>query len=343
MTPQHYELLPCPIPFPWGRAPFSGGSRRRLLRWKGRRALEILVNLEVCALNFCFLSMPRKCPEAGRCGIPRPDQHAMIQSLWERTRSTCRLVGNLHTGSGSKIATLSSELDQLETAISSLQEVVYGSAKQYRTSARSSAVTPVVPTVAQKVAFPQELKGFDPVPFLPSEYRVAFCNPNKFITGDMPGPSPCIFTSSRSELRHLFWRWDKVDRLCLALEGEFIDSDVSNLFCLAKPDGELRQIIDRRRRNSRELAPPKDGPKMGHASSFLGLIIPPGGCLRGCVDDLRNFYHEFEVPLERALSTPVGPEWCVRDWTGSKALAALRARHGEKHRIVNEGSLGTSH
>ena len=76
-----------------------------------------------------------------------------------------------------------------------------------------------------------------------------------------------------------------------------------------------------------ELGPPPSAPKMGHASSFLGIIVPREGCLRGCVDDLRNFSHEFSVPLERALSTPVGPRWKLQQFAGSRALRRLEQRH----------------
>ena len=115
-------------------------------------------------------------------------------------------------------------------------------------------------------------------------------------------------------------------RLFLALEDEVCPNSVSNLFCLQKPDGELRQIIDRRPRNSIEEPPPADAPKMGHASVFLGLQVPKGGCIRGSVDDLRNFYHEFVVSDERARSTPVGPLWFARDFHGSAALQELQKR-----------------
>ncbi|CAE7266388.1 unnamed protein product [Symbiodinium microadriaticum] len=52
------------------------------------------------------------------------------------------------------------------------------------------------------------------------------------------------------------------------------------------------EIIDRRPRNAAEPGPPADAPKKGR-----------------CMDDLRNFYRDFSVPLERALSMAVGPLW----------------------------------
>ena len=97
------------------------------------------------------------------------------------------------------------------------------------------------------------------------------------------------------------------------------------------PDGELRQIIDRRPRNAAEPGPPADAPKKGRPSSFLGLVVPVEGCLRGCMDDLRNFYRDFSVPLERALSMAVGPLWRARDCQGSEALRELQRRRPTIH------------
>ena len=81
---------------------------------------------------------------------------------------------------------------------------------------------------------------------------------------------------------------------------------------------EITQIIDRRPRNSIEKR--KDTPKMGHASSWVNLLVPPQWCIPNCLD----FYHEFGVSLERALSAVVGPSWRARDFHDSQALADLR-------------------
>ena len=143
-------------------------------------------------------------------------------------------------------------------------------------------------------------------------------------------PPDSISAGAMAELLSLGKRWDEVRRLCLALPSEIDLQDRCNLFCIPKPDGELRQIIDRRPRNSRELWPPSEGAKMGHPSTFLGIVIPPDCNLLGSCDDLRNFYHEFVVSLDRALSTPVGPFWRAADWAGTKAFAALQARHPKK-------------
>ena len=65
---------------------------------------------------------------------------------------------------------------------------------------------------------------------------------------------------------------------------------------------------------------------MGHPSTFLGIIIPPSHDLKGNLDDLRNFYHEFKVSDSRSLSTPVGPTWTLKEWEGTAAHKILISR-----------------
>ena len=84
-------------------------------------------------------------------------------------------------------------------------------------------------------------------------------------------------------------------------------------------------------------------------------MVPTHGCLRGCVDDLRNFYHEFEVTVERALSTPVGPSWNARAFSGTGALERLKRQCPDQNigpntqvfpllrRIVDGAPLGASY
>ena len=320
------ELLPCPIPYAWEQASTPKVSRRQILRFRVRRALEVWVNLQICALNFVFLGSPSMCHAKGRRGVPNKEQWSMIHSLRHRTRSLSRLVGELVPSSGSKIGSVQHELASLEAVVDSLRDVAYGSAKQNTGVPTPGSNSVVVPTVASNVAFPSELKGFNPAPFLPEPLREAYVNPDSLLKEGRIAKPPALITSSRTELWQLMWKWDKVNRLFLAPEDEIEVGHVANLFCLAKPDGELRQIIDRRPRNHDEKGPPKEMAKMGHASCFLGIVVPEKGCLRGSLDDLRNFYHEFVASEQRARSTPVGCSWEAQHFQGSQALQRLQAR-----------------
>lgn len=255
-----------------------------------------------------------------------------------KARSLSRLGRSDFLGSGSKVAMAADELSALHALLQNCDGLLYGVA--HRTSSRkdvgkcsaATSTTLVQPMEAAKVAFPSSLQGFDPIPYLSDVSKVAYHKPSSLL--GWRESKPCkmmppdtMSEASRSELLALGRRWDEVDRLVLAIPGEIDLEDRCNLFCIAKPDGELRQIIDRRPCNARELPPPADGPKMGHPSSFLGIIIPQDCNLLGSLDDLRNFYREFVVSLDRAFSTPVGPTCDLAEWKGTRAYDQLLARH----------------
>ena len=143
--------------------------------------------------------------------------------------------------------------------------MVSGPARQSAGASLQGSSTAVVPTIASKVAFPDELWGFDPTAFLPQPFRDAYLHPMDV--------QPCApLTSSQSELWHLLWKWDVVGRLTLTFADEVPKHQACNLFCVPKADEEIRQIINHRPRNSIETPPPKDTPKMGlEFGTFLCL------------------------------------------------------------------------
>eukprot|EP00435_Cladocopium_sp_Y103_P025667 s2641_g6.t1 len=304
------------------------GSRRRRARWKHRRAIELLVNLQVVALNFVSGS-----PQCKHYGIPlTAPQKDVVSNLRERACSLSRLGTEEFSRCGSRIALASSELDRLHELLLEWQDAPYGCHGWPRSKRADAGGTVTVPLEASRVAFPDSLLGFDPLPFLNDDMSRAYHNPSSLlghVESDAPRmmPPDVATTDTRRELRALGLRWDDASRLCLALPVEVDEADRCNLFCVSKPDGELRQIIDRRPRNSREIPPPKNAPKMGHPSSFLNIVIPDGFDLLGSVDDLRNYYHEFKVSIERALSTPIGPFWRLGEWRGTRAERLLKERH----------------
>ena len=226
-------------------------------------------------------------------------QWEVVQSLWDRNCSICRLAEDVSGGCGMKLGSVQEDLDSLELVFGSLGDLVYGTAKQRMSLATCGTRTEVVPLVAERVVFPGQLRGFDATPFIPEPFREAYSSPSKLLQPDRQPLAVPPVTTNRAELWHLCWRWGSVDRLLLAAEDEIDERWLSNLFCLEKPDKELRQIIDRRPSNSLESPPPSNGSRkrlLGLERSCQGL--PKGG--------LRDFYHGFRVSMDRAYSTPVG-------------------------------------
>lgn len=254
------ELFPIPVPFPRFLAELSCKSRRRHQRWKARRALEILVNLQVAALNFSF-------GKSGPWGYglsSTPEHHKVVQNLWVRGSSLSRLGSEYLSGCGSRISSASSELEVLHELFGNSSEPPYGQSGWASSKRTNGDATAAVPVVANNVAFPSELKGFDPIPFLPEHMAKAYHSPSELVgytEGVKPRMKPpeCVSLEQRRELLALGFRWDLVNRLYLATPEEIHNDDRSNVFCLVKPDGELRQIIDRRARNARELPPTPNG------------------------------------------------------------------------------------
>ena len=97
-----------------------------------------------------------------------------------------------------------------------LRDLVYGAARQSAGVTTSGSSAKVVPTVASKIALPSTLRGFDPTPYLPQPCRDAYLWPDTLVKegGEVAGRA--IMTSSQTELRRLFWKWDAVDRLFLS-------------------------------------------------------------------------------------------------------------------------------
>ena len=286
------------------------------------------------ALSFLALGKngkKRRCPpEAKTGGFLNEGQQHMVQTLMLRLRSMSRLA-DAEAGCGVRLRRLGGLLAQLQQQLMHVDIVPYTS-KKVTHGLKESGVrgaAPPVPLLAEKVAFPSELRGFDPKPFLPPMFCKAFDSPDSLVQPqDRWRNKPRLRAfAKRTELHKLGMRWDKVCRLALALPQEVQQDLRSEVFCLHKGDGELRQIIDRRRRNAVECPPPGLASRMGHPGSLVKLVLSPSEVLLGSMDDIRNFYHEFSCSLERGLSTPVGGPWKAGDWASSHAYQALVARH----------------
>ena len=50
--PTSAELFPIPAPYEWEPCVMQHQSRRKRMRWRKRRFVELLVNLQIGALNF---------------------------------------------------------------------------------------------------------------------------------------------------------------------------------------------------------------------------------------------------------------------------------------------------
>ena len=328
--PASNELWPCPPPFAWRVHRDAASSRRRQQRWRRRRALELLVNLQVVTLSHLALGQPREAPPGGRGGHGLSEAQAeMVRRLWGSACSMGRLGGDL-TSCGQRLPALDARLEELHNQLLHAHLVPYSRLRQCGSRRQAGRrPTTVQPVVASRASLPEEVVDFDAVPFLSPESAKGFLNPEHLLDrgrDDEKLDSGGVKTS-RGELRSLLLRWDKINRLVLALPEEVADGDTAPVFFVPKDEDRDRQILDRRSRNARERRVLSATPTMPQCQLLARLHLPSQQCLLGSCDDLQDFYHCFKVSRGRALSTPVGPAWRLADFEGTQAAAELLRLH----------------
>ena len=84
------------------------------------------------------------------------------------------------------------ELDALFFDLQALSQADYGSKMEgARPRAAETGAVPV-PTVAAKVAFPDALHGFDPLPYLTPEMALAYHNPQMLVRDSGKRSNVCL-------------------------------------------------------------------------------------------------------------------------------------------------------
>ncbi len=118
------DLFPCAPPFPWQVSSVSVRSRRQQCRFAKRRAVEVITNLQVVALNYLALHEPAVCGIEGKTGISlSPSQWAMVSHLVHTNKSMCRL-SDKSEGCGLRIPIARDRLSTLKSYANSLSEVL---------------------------------------------------------------------------------------------------------------------------------------------------------------------------------------------------------------------------
>ncbi len=319
------DLFPCAPPFPWQVSSVSVRSRRQQCRFAKRRAVEVITNLQVVALNYLALHEPAVCGIGGKTGNSlSPSQWAMVSHLVHTNKSMCRL-SDKSEGCGLRIPIARDRLSALKSYANSLSEVLavpYSSNRprmDFDLKNDLTAGATMRPVIASRVAFPKETSDFHPEAFLCKRSRAAYVDPSTILLpyDQRPPHVKTRGTATLDELVLLLWLWDRVGRLGLVREFEVDGSDEAPVFCVAKDEDQDRQIINRKARNAKELLLPT--PAMPHPSLICQMFLLSTQVLLMSIDDLAHFYHSFVVTSERALSNVVGPVFRAAEWIGSKA------------------------
>ena len=288
-------------------------ARRQRKRWKVRRAVELWVNLMVCALSHEALGTD-VAPLRGRREFSlNPGQAKMCSFLRTLAVSVVRLASDT-PGSGLRLPATAGRLNQLREQLGELGHVPYaGSGRRFDGVRRERAftATQALPVVSSRLSLPEHVQNFDPTPYLSPTFRHVYESPGDFLKAEeeMPPPIRVRGTASRQELLKVFERWDKLGRLYICHEKEVSPLDRCEIFAVAKDVDRDRQILHRKRRNMRErhlVGASKDLP---HGVLLCQLPLEDKYVCVCSVDDVKDFYHAYSASTERAKSSPVGPSF----------------------------------
>ena len=307
------DLFPCPPPYPWvvEKPHYLGRSRRQRKRWRVRRAVELWVNLMVCALSQEALGV-EVAPLRGRRGVSLSmGQNRMCSFLRSLALSVVRL-GSETSGCGLRLPATAGRLDQLREQLKNLEEISYAKPGRKFDGAKKEGTftaTQALPVVAERLSLPDRVKNFDPSPFLSPTFRHLYENPGDFLKPESEQPAPIRVrgTASRQELLKVFERWDRLDRLYICRQEDVSPLDRCEVFAVAKDSDRDRQILHRKRRNLRERHTVGASKDLPHGVLLCQLPLEDRYVCVCSVDDIRDFYHAYSASEARAKSSPVGP------------------------------------
>ena len=172
---------------------------------------------------------------------------------------------------------------------------------------RGSALTEFLPLRADRVAFFGR-PSFDPEPFLKGLTLDIFKSPSAFRVVPDRAPPRVRMRSSRREFLRLCQKLHDSRRLIVYPAA---DSDPGRRVAIHVVYKDLehdRLILDARPPNSMEVAVNQWAQHLGSAAMILEIFLAPEECLQISASDLRDMYHVFVVPPDRAKRNTFMPE-----------------------------------
>ncbi len=287
----------------------------------------------VAALSHVALGFMRTCPDGGRGGAPlNREQLAMVSHLDRLQRSMRRLAdpGLGLAGCSAKVITATERLQEIRARLGSSPVVPYARPRTPggAVSLASQKQTTVMPGVASRIGLPAISKSFDPLPWFDAAERNAYEHPDSLLreaveVEEENRRKPLLIRSTFKfdEKMALYRRWDDLRLLRLFPAEDCCALDIAEPFPVVKTADEDRQIIDKRRRNRREVRTLGSSKTMGHGSLLNHLELLEDEVALFTVDDLEHFYHQFgKVSDERARACPIGAPLPAALFKGFKAV-----------------------
>ena len=328
-------LFPCVLPSSAATASRRPRSARRALRWRRRRACDVVMRLVFAASSFVALGSRASCPRA----LPRADTAAHIAAaafVRKRTFQFVRLMeeaGAATIGSGRRGPALQVQLNELtewERAHRSAFDP-YRLSRAERTVDTKGARTAVLPVVAERIALPQRGATCALHEWLPPDIAASYLDP------ELLREDPAAI-SSRSKVHATIDNWARLlrrfdsSRILVLGRVHEIPRDAAGkvprngFFATYKDEDADRSVCSRAPRNrlekqlglARELLP--------HGSQFCELQLDTDEDAAVDADDRDNYYHKCRVSRKRALTNAIGPPMPTAALAGTVALEAAQAR-----------------
>ena len=326
-------LFPIPIPFfgIWDVGPRKMNSEARHLK-----AIRKLIHVAVMALNYTHdqsvfhcLELLRRRPSRHHLGIYRR-LGVLIKASVHSRRATIASCGRKSSQFIARLRELYNTLHKFEVDVKS---------KYHQSAAGQEA--PVDNSVAEELRPYRSLQAdrlkivgegawrcedyLDDLLFMP------FMEPrfNQFDVEPPVSKIPDCTREDPKEILKLASVWDARNLLHLVPEAIAPDHRFcTRVFNNYKNSQADRQIGDRRSQNFRE-GMLDDGPsKMLPSGTALLQIMPRRFCevLRGSITDRRDYYHQFAVPWERAITNCTFPLLALGDLKHTKAYVTCLGR-----------------
>ena len=160
---------------------------------------------------------------------------------------------------------------------------------------------------------------------LDPDLYMPFVEPEVLMFSGSGAPCASFAKEDRKQILGMCKLWDASNLLGF-VPGPLPDRMLTRLFGAFKSPGKLRQIGDRRGRNSYEC-------HLGGPSRYLPagqllcrIHVPLGSCLAGSLTDRKDFYSQAKISEQRSWTNAIGPSFKLREFLDTSAAQSLLSR-----------------
>ena len=319
---QSKRIWPMPLPYPEQLLPYAERDEERLG-----------VDAVILVLDWLFLGQPSTVQKNLRLSFGEPlspAQWSAVESFkaWNSAGPfTAKDLGR----AASKFEGLYDMLAACQSEWKELQRAGVPAGEASFSYAAPCSVLPVEPSRLNFVGSP----SFDPVPFLDSRNRATYMRPLDFareLSAEDVVPRVAV-RADRRQTRELLSLLDRTGRLRLFKKSEIRPALRNGLFSVAKDHARDRMVLDARPPNLVEETESRWIRSLGTLEQFQFIFLPPECDFEIYTEDLKEFYHAFQVSDQRARRNVFALELeysdvaqlsaCSRSLRGHTILASL--------------------